>query len=109
MNWHHLRSMEDFRAAVAASEDHPVVFFKHSTRCPTSAMALRLTERQWNLPAEVRGYFLDLIAHRDVSQAIAQELGVAHESPQMILVSKGIALHDASHHHIDPSDLLTYL
>ncbi|MDB4587613.1 bacillithiol system redox-active protein YtxJ, partial [bacterium] len=109
MDWQHLRSIDDFHAAVRASKQDPVVIFKHSTRCPTSAMALRLTEQRWSLPAEVRAYFLDLIAHRDVSQAIATELGVDHESPQMIFLRDGVVLHHASHHRIDPTDLVSYL
>jgi bacillithiol system protein YtxJ len=32
---------------------------------------------------------LDLLAHRDVSNAIAQRLGVKHESPQALIVRDG--------------------
>ncbi len=109
MDWHHLHSIHDFEEAVAASGQGPVVIFKHSTRCPTSAMALRLTEQRWPADAGMQAYFLDLIAHRDVSQAIATTLGVDHESPQLLLLKDGLVLHHASHHHIDPAALLTYL
>lgn len=110
MDWNPLHSLEDLAEALQRSQDQPIVLFKHSTRCPTSAMALRLTEQRWaSVSADVRPYFLDLIAHRDVSAAIAAELGVDHESPQMILVRDGVVLHHASHHRIDPSDLVAYL
>lgn len=46
---------------------------------------------------ELRAYFLDLIAHREISNQIADEMAVHHESPQMILVDKGEVLLDASH------------
>ncbi len=33
--------------------------------------------------------YLDLLAHRDVSSAIADRLGLKHESPQAIVVKDG--------------------
>ncbi len=101
MNWHRLNSMEDLDAAVKLSFEKPVMLFKHSTRCSISSMALNRTESGWNLSEDkVVPYYLDLIAHRDVSDAIADKLNVFHQSPQMILVKNGEAVMDASHNEI---------
>ena len=76
--------------AVLAETDRPVVLFKHSTRCPISAGALR-EYRAFVVDhgAAARFTLLDLIAHRDVSIAIAKRLDVEHESPQVIVLRDG--------------------
>jgi len=52
---------------------------------------------------------LDLLNHREVSAAIAADLGVEHQSPQLILIHEGKAQHHANHSSIDPVDLKAYL
>ena len=102
MMWLNLESLEGLEKALERSHELPVVLFKHSTRCPTSSMAKRKLELEWeeylsNVPA----YFLDLIRFREISNEIEKKLGVTHESPQMILVDKGIVLYADSHHLIN--------
>ena len=109
MDWNALESLEDWKQAVEASHTSPVVVFKHSTRCSISRMALKLTQQRWELPENTTAYLLDLLNHRDVSQAIAEDLGVEHQSPQMVLIRDGKALHHANHSNIDPVELLPYL
>ncbi len=87
----------------------PLVVFKHSTRCSVSRMALKLTEQRWDLPSDVQPFLLDLLNFREVSQAIATDLRVEHQSPQLILVSGGKALYHANHSAIDPEELKAYL
>ena len=72
MMWKPLQSLEDLDAAIAASHNHPVVLFKHSTRCSVSAMAKRNFEAQWDPTQQAEAYLLDLIAYRSVSNAIAE-------------------------------------
>lgn len=99
MNWKELKSIDDLTAAIEASNERPVALFKHSTRCSVSFMAKKTVERFWEL--DIDAYFLDLLAHRDVSNKIAELLGVMHQSPQMILVKNGKAVYDGSHSNID--------
>ena len=87
MMWKPLQSLEDLDAAIAASHDHPVVLFKHSTRCSVSAMAKRNFEAQWDPTEQAEAYLLDLITYRSVSNAIAERFEVKHESPQMLVIS----------------------
>lgn len=109
MDWNALESLEDWNEALTASHTAPVVVFKHSTRCSISRMALKLTEQRWDLPENIMACMLDLLNHRDVSQAIASDLGVEHQSPQMVLIRDGKAVHHANHSNIDPVELLPYL
>lgn len=105
--WIHLKSIEELDKAIERSHEKAVVLFKHSTRCSISSMALHRLERAWDFP-EGEGpemYFLDLIAFRPVSNAIAEKLKVHHESPQLILVKNGEAVYDASHNYISMEEL----
>lgn len=45
-------------------------------------------------------YFLDLLAHRDISNKIASDFEVTHQSPQMIVLKDGKAIKNASHQAI---------
>ena len=51
-------------------------------------------------PEEVDCYILDLIRHRDISNKIAQEYDVYHESPQVLLIKNGECVYDESHYGI---------
>lgn len=99
MKWKELNSIEDLETALKASHEQPVALFKHSTRCSVSLMAKKSIERFWDL--DIDAYYLDLIAHRDVSNSIAEQLEVHHQSPQMVLVKDGKAIYNASHGSID--------
>lgn len=107
IEWKSLRSVDDLAKAIEASNHLPVVIFKHSTRCSISSMAKSRLERGWDFE-ENEGpamYFLDLIAYRNLSNQIAQDLGVQHESPQLILLEDGQAVYDSSHSAISVDSL----
>lgn len=109
MNWHFITSMEDWEKAVQRSFEIPVAVFKHSTRCSVSSMAKRYFENGWNTELQqAEPYFLDLIAHRGISNRIAADTGVYHESPQLILLKEGKAIYHASHNEINPEALLRF-
>jgi len=102
MNWLSLKTEADLQQAIAASHTHPVLLFKHSTRCSISHTALSRIENAWN-PEEVNGtlpYYLDLLNHRDISNLIAQTFGVTHQSPQILIIKNGKCTHHASHMEI---------
>ncbi|CCH51377.1 hypothetical protein BN8_00297 [Fibrisoma limi BUZ 3] len=97
MNWNKLTSEEQLDGIRHESAQHPVLIFKHSTTCSISAMALSRMERNWNEQAGIKPYYLDLQANRSVSNKIANEFGVEHESPQVLLIRNGECVYDASH------------
>lgn len=73
-------------------------------------MAKRQVESSWDYAEDrVVPFFLDLIAHRNVSNAIAADLDVFHQSPQLILVKDKKSLYDASHGSIQVAQLDQYL
>ena len=88
---------------IAASHTNPVVIFKHSTTCPISSLAkARVDKALRTEQIDYPVYLLDLLRYRTVSNYIAEELQVRHESPQAIVIRAGKAGHVATHLNIDP-------
>ncbi|MFV8271147.1 bacillithiol system redox-active protein YtxJ [Flavobacterium sp. GT2N3] len=107
INWNELTDVVQLDEIIAISNEKPVAIFKHSTRCSVSRMALKQFENEFNSSDKVTPYFLDLIAHRDISNAIAVRFGVTHQSPQLILIKDGKAIYNVSHSDIDAESLNT--
>jgi bacillithiol system protein YtxJ len=99
--WKHLSNETSIQELLAESNEKPVLLFKHSTRCSISSMALSRFEREWDKSNEVSLYYLDLLDFRDLSNAIAQELHVVHQSPQVIVLNKSNVIYQESHNGID--------
>lgn len=100
--WNNISSVEQLHEVLESAKEKPVLLFKHSTRCSISSMALNSFESQWNSENERCDlYFVDLLRYRDVSNAIAEETGVMHQSPQAILFNGSEVLYHASHSGID--------
>ena len=99
--WNYIESEEDLKAATEKSFEKKVVIFKHSTSCYISKMVLKSFEKEvGNSDKDVAYYFLDLIKYRPISNQIAANLGVTHQSPQMIVLVDGKAVENASHQSI---------
>ncbi len=108
-NWIELETSEQLNAFIANSDQVPVLFFKHSTRCSISSFALRNFEREWNPEVKATCVYLDLIKHRDLSNQLAETLHVVHQSPQVILVRDNKVIHHSSHQDIDAETISSYI
>lgn len=97
MNWNKLTDETQLATIKEESAQHPVLIFKHSTTCSISAMAYSRMERNWKDTAGIKPYYLDLLRFRSISNQIASEFGVEHESPQVLLIQNGECVYDASH------------
>lgn len=110
MNWHSLDNESVLESAIQQSYKVPVLFFKHSTRCSISLMAKRSFEGDFQFSEEqVVPYFLDLLSFRPLSNKLATEFGVPHESPQLLLIKDGKCIYHASHSDIQAEPLIKYL
>lgn len=103
--WIELSNLEQLNDLLADTTT-PILFFKHSTRCSISDMAKRRFEKNWDQTATCRIVYLDLIAHRDISNALAEQLHVTHQSPQVIVVHADKVIYYASHSEIDAKAIL---
>lgn len=101
LKWNQLTELKHLDEAIETSGEVPVLLFKHSTRCAISRMALKSFEQEYSIDEnEAKPYFLDLLEHRNISNEIAERLGVMHQSPQLIVVKNGKAVYHASHSDI---------
>ena len=112
MNLLQLTNINELYGAIRQSSTIPVFFFKHSTRCPISKTAeseyLSFADNNASNKNVVFTH-LDLIKYRDISDAIATELGITHQSPQVILVINEVSVWSASHDDITQESLTEVL
>jgi bacillithiol system protein YtxJ len=105
INWLVLNSEHQLADIVKASHERAQVIFKHSTRCSISGVAKNRLDKQ-EQPATIDFHYLDLIAFRPISQAIAEQFQVHHESPQVLLIKNGACVYDESHMSISMDEIL---
>lgn len=104
MNWILLTEEPQLELIKEQSNNQPVVIFKHSTRCATSSMAKNRLERE-AAPEHTLFYFLDLIRYRAVSNKVAEDFHVHHESPQILVIKNGECIYEDSHNGISMEDI----
>ena len=97
-----LTTLEEWTQRLATSTENPFFVFKHSTECPISAGAAFRTNA-WLKKATKdtpKFYFVKVIERRPVSQKIAKNIDVKHESPQLLLLKDGKHVWNTSHEDI---------
>ena len=102
MNWIALEDYTQIQKALLQTE--PFLVFKHSIRCSISSMLKHRFERAFDRN-NVHLYYLDLITYRSISNQLADDFNVEHQSPQILLISNGNCVYHASHNAID-ADLI---
>ena len=95
MSWKELNDNQEWNTILMDSYAKPQVLFKHSTRCSISLIAKSRIEK--SLTAQDSFYLLDLLQHRSISNQIAQDLQITHESPQVLVIKDGICIYHESH------------
>jgi len=108
--WVDLNTINQIQTIRDKSATKPQVIFKHSTRCGISRMVMKqfvedfgFSENQLDL------YYLDLIAYREVSNAVANTFNVVHESPQLLVIKNGVVVKHDSHGGINDLDLNRFI
>ena len=103
MTWNILSDSIQIQEIIDASKHKPQLFFKHSTRCSISTMALSRFEKSGILSNEhLDCWYLDLLAHRQISAEIEKLTRVLHQS---ILLNSGQVMYSASHGMIDSAEI----
>ena len=76
--------------------------FKHSTSCPISARAATVVRsHEFSLPL----YWINVIEGRALSNWVADEYDVPHQSPQLLEIRDGKVVRVLSHGYIRSDDL----
>ena len=97
-----ITSSEEWETVLKESNENPVLMFKHSTTCPVSANAY---EEYQKLSTDLDKYYLIVSESRPVSNQIAEELEIKHESPQIFLLNNGQAAWNTSHWNITEKNI----
>jgi len=105
MNWIDLTNIQQLADIKELSKTRPQVIFKHSTRCSISSIAKSRLERN-EQPESCDFYYLDLLKNRSVSDQVAQDFAVVHESPQILLIKDTECVYEESHSGIQMDEIM---
>jgi bacillithiol system protein YtxJ len=104
---HLLTNLHELERAMASS-NRPILLFKHSPTCGTSAEAeeeiLQLLAGPRKLGVDV--YQIDVRTSRGLSEAIATRFKIRHESPQALIIADGALVWSASHFRVTADAIL---
>ncbi|HLR69393.1 bacillithiol system redox-active protein YtxJ [Virgibacillus alimentarius] len=101
-----IHSNEDMNEVWERSEQKPAILFKHSATCPVSANAFNELNAFWKTTQEdVDCSYLVVSESRDLSNQIAEETEVKHESPQIFLISNKNVIWHTSHSKISQESI----
>lgn len=111
MHWKELTTLRQLDRIDELSNEKPVLIFKHSTTCSISKAALNRLEKDWTAADDAgrTAYYLDLWAHRDISDAVETRYGIQHESPQVLVIRNGACSYNSSHRKITYEDTVEAL
>jgi bacillithiol system protein YtxJ len=100
-----LHEEQDLGQFFERSAKEPVVLFKHSTQCSRSADAYEEVQTFLSRHPDVPCGMVLVIEDRELSDALEDQFGIRHESPQAILVSKGSPVWHANHSRVTAAAL----
>lgn len=108
MEWQIIQTEEEIQPLIEMSKRHPVLFFKHSTRCSISNTAKSRLERLWPQlnSHSILAVYIDVLTNRASSSLLSSIASVKHESPQAILFHNGQCIYHQSHLGIELEEML---
>ncbi|MBD8069001.1 bacillithiol system redox-active protein YtxJ [Bacillus sp. PS06] len=98
-----IETIEEFNQLVGQNEKFLV--FKHSLTCPVSQAAYDEFEGFMEAQPDVAAYYLYVQEARPLSNYIAEEYNIKHESPQALVFEGNTVSWNASHWKITKSSL----
>jgi len=90
---------------LSALGDGPAVIYKHSNRCALCFRTLKEVQEFAQRHPDVPVFMIDVVKHRSVSNLVAEEYGVVHQSPQALVIREGVSVWHASHLSITAGEL----
>lgn len=107
--WDMISDSSQIDPIIEASKEKPQLIYKHSHRCSVCFVSKgNLEMASDNIKEYADMHFVNVVRSREVSDKIASELDVRHESPQAILVDQGKVVWHGSHGSIDADAILEY-
>lgn len=104
--WIVLNRTEQLHEIVENSKTKTQIIFKHSTRCGISRMAINQFKKDYKLSEnEADLHYLDLLNFRAISNTVAEQFNVRHESPQLLIIKNGVVIAHDSHSGVNRLEL----
>lgn len=97
-----IKSVKAWRKLLGNSCEQPFLLFKFSTTCLSSLSAMKELKA---LETELPKYIVIVQEDRLVSDTIAMDLKVKHESPQLLILKDQKGIWQATHYKIKISHL----
>ena len=98
MNWINVENAGRIGEIKELSHKERILIFKYSPNCLISYVMKSLFEREWHETAmRMKAYLVNIIENKELSRDIAEEFGVEHHSPQILIIEKGKCIFFASH------------
>ena len=107
MGWVPLKDAQEWANILSSSREKAQIVFKHSTRCSISLLAKSRLEKYFR--EEDSFYLLDLLNYRSISNTIASDLQVEHQSPQVLVIHDGKCIYHVSHSGIEYDEVVKKL
>lgn len=108
--WNTLYDSEEIPSIVEKSKVRPQLIYKHSNQCSVSFIAKEGLERSAEkISNSADLHIVYVIQQRDISNAIATEFKIRHESPQAILLKDGDVVWKGSHWDVNAKEILNRL
>ncbi len=101
MSWINLTNLEQLEEIKSSETNNLILLFKYSTRCGVNRIVLSRFEKSTNFNSKnVAFYYLDLVKYNNLSNAIATQFNITHQSPQLLVIKRGKVIAHYSHHNI---------
>jgi len=101
MSWIKLQDINQLNKNISKEKDSLIVLFKHSTGCLFSKIIFfrfKKTIKKQN--GQLTLYYLDVLKYRELSNEIASQYNIQHETPQVLVIKNGQLMTSASHSEI---------
>jgi bacillithiol system protein YtxJ len=93
-----ITTLEQMSALIASKV--PTILFKYSPTCGISQVAQEAWESFSRIPHEVHLAQCDVVQARPAARGMVELVGVAHQSPQVLVLKNGTCLAHTSHYSI---------
>lgn len=102
-----LKTAEQWQHLIQTSTEKPFIVFKHSERCSISRWVWKQFANDYNLSEDLATlHLVDVVSDRSISQLIATDLQIMHESPQVLVVFQNKCIYHATHERIQFAEVL---
>lgn len=98
IKWNPVTEKEHIDKILQESQQENQLIFKHSNSCGISNIVKqRLEKEAKDAPQFTNIHLIDVIKQRSLSADLATQINVQHESPQILVISKGQCIFHTSH------------